>query len=236
MKDRPRGPSSEGHLHRDLGHHVAFDNRIDDLDSLNDLPEHRVIPIQTQVVLQIDEPLCVAGIVPTRAHADRASHVGYRPQLVAKILRQSYIFVRARTPSLNHKVVLDAMPAEPIVVAGARQSENPRRHHWRGIAAQPHHKRSAAARRRHRDAQAYFGAERKSNRVRRKVDANWWRTVVAGRASGGFQQRHAHVTLRGIRASHPTLERRACSSSDVCSGRPLERDRGRPHRLRTVGA
>src|SRR5918999_1049174 len=76
---------------------------------LHNLREHGVVPIQTKVVLEVDEPLRVAGVVPARAHADGAAHMWHGAQLVTQVLRESDVFVRAGAQPLHHEIVLDAV-------------------------------------------------------------------------------------------------------------------------------
>src|SRR5688500_4540820 len=87
--------------HPDVLYHVALENPIDDVHPLDHLGEHRVVAVEAQVVLEIDEPLRVAGIVAARAHADGASHVRRGAELIAKVLGQSHVLVRAGTSALN---------------------------------------------------------------------------------------------------------------------------------------
>src|SRR5688572_8592302 len=133
-------------LYPDVLHHVALENPIDDVHSLDDLGEHRVVAVEAQVVLEIDEPLRVAGVAATRAHPDGPSHVWRGAELVAQVLCEADVLVVAGASSLNHEVVLHAVPAEAVVVAGPAEGENACSHHRRDVAAQPHDERATTAR------------------------------------------------------------------------------------------
>src|SRR5687768_8684718 len=102
----------------DVLHHVALENPVNDVDPFDDLGEYRVVSVEAQVVLEVDEPLRVARVVTARAHPDGPSDVGGSAELIAKILRQSYVFAGARASALNDEIVLDAMPAQAVVVPG----------------------------------------------------------------------------------------------------------------------
>src|SRR5688572_10731890 len=143
-KWRSRAPGEAWRsLYGDPRHDVALENPVNDLDAVDDLGEHGVVAVEAQVVLEVDEPLSISGVVAARAHANRAPHVRHGAELIAKVLRQPHVLVLAGTSPLNDEVMLDAMPAEPVVVACTRKSKNARGHHRRDIPTQPHEERSA---------------------------------------------------------------------------------------------
>src|SRR5258708_5005873 len=121
-------------------HDVTFEDSVDDIDAIHDLSEHGVVAIEPEVVPEVDEPLRVAGVVASRAHADRAAHVGDVAELVAKVLLISHVLVCSRTGSLDHEVGLDPVPVAPVIVMLTSEREDARRHDWSDVAAQPHHK------------------------------------------------------------------------------------------------
>src|SRR5215472_15732793 len=102
----------------DAGDRVALENSVDDVHPLDHLTEHRVVAAKPGVVAQVDEPLPVARVVAARAHADRASRVWYRPQLVAEVARVPDVLVVAVARALDHEIRLDTVPSVPVIVAG----------------------------------------------------------------------------------------------------------------------
>ncbi len=99
--------------------------------------------------------------------------MGHGSQLVANELRQPDVLVGAGASPLNHEIVLHSVPGESVVVARARERENPRGHQRCHVAAQSHHERTAAARRRHRHTQADVGAEGERDDLREKLGVHW---------------------------------------------------------------
>src|SRR4029079_9929176 len=93
---------------------------------------------------KVHEPLRVAGVVATRAHADRHARVRHRPPLVAEILRVRDLRARVGPPALYYEVVLDAVPGQPVVVARPSERENTGRGDRRDVTAQTDGKRTTS--------------------------------------------------------------------------------------------
>ena len=107
-------PTMDALVNRNPDNSISLKDAIEHLASATQLPEHRIPAIEMRLRRVGHEELTAAGIGTRERHAEGASHVAMRVELVADGIPRSTISVAARIASLNHEIWNH--PVEPLPV------------------------------------------------------------------------------------------------------------------------
>src|SRR5262245_31222552 len=107
------------HSHDDI---VARD-AIDDIHSGDDLPEDGVTAVQMWLRRVRDEKLAAAGVLARKSHPDRAASVRPGVDLAADLIAGAAFAVTTRVASLNDEIRHDAVKAQAVEEALARERD-----------------------------------------------------------------------------------------------------------------
>src|SRR3954466_5619662 len=107
--------------HAHTPHHVALAQLLDHFHAPDHLAEDGVPSLEMRLRTIRDEVLAAAGLLSVERHAHRAAQVRPLVELVAERVARPAFAVAARIAVLQHEPGHDAMNAEPIEKAFARE-------------------------------------------------------------------------------------------------------------------